>query len=91
MIIVRFLRNSPPYMAGEVAGFLDDLAKKLVARGAAEIKQESGMQALADGSLSQEIHGTGAGEALPPIASLPKRGRRPSNQAGELSTVAIDH
>lgn len=41
---VRFLHNAPPYMVGEIAGFPDDQAEKLIASGAAEryVAKDSG-------------------------------------------------
>lgn len=40
MVIVRFLKNSSPYAAGETAGFEDSHAKLLIAqRIAEEVKQ----------------------------------------------------
>jgi len=53
VILVRFLRDSLPYMAGEVAGFLDDLARKLIDRGAAEIYVEP--EIAPDVSAAQQV------------------------------------
>lgn len=36
MRLLRFVRGWPPYNAGEVAGFPDDLAERLMAAGYAE-------------------------------------------------------
>ena len=36
MKIIRFIQKQPPYMAGEVAGFDDDVADRYVAEGMAE-------------------------------------------------------
>lgn len=35
MILVKFIKSSTPYMAGETAGFADAQAKALIARGVA--------------------------------------------------------
>jgi hypothetical protein len=33
MRVVRFIRNDLPFLSGEVAGFRDDVAEKLIAKG----------------------------------------------------------
>ena len=40
MKIVRFVRSTPPYMAGERAGFDDEAAARLVQLGAAQYETE---------------------------------------------------
>lgn len=81
MIVVRFLSNSPPYMSGEVAGFDDPVAEKLIRAGAAERYAEP----------VGEVVGDGAGEPLPdlpesaytpdaqPLEAPKRRGRPPKD------------
>lgn len=47
MIAVKFLISSLPYIAGEIAGFDQSIADRLVARGIAELVQTEAPQGAA--------------------------------------------
>lgn len=77
---VRFLRACPPYNAGEVAGFGDAEAARLVARGTAAFHVEPGADA-----------GTGSGAAGATEAAPSEVATAEVAAAAEGEAAATDH
>ncbi|AUN31952.1 hypothetical protein [Niveispirillum cyanobacteriorum] len=62
MKIVQFIRNAPPYIAGELAGFPDDQALRLVREGVVKFREQDGGGGSVDGEPSGDAGGHGDGQ-----------------------------
>lgn len=61
-VIVKFLRSAVPYMAGEIAGFSPDEARRLEKQGIVRVVSPGG-QVTADVALQAEVGGGTPAEA----------------------------
>lgn len=79
MITVKFLRGHSPYNAGEVAGFEDEMAEKLIREGAA---------APLESPQADEPDGAEKANTVPTAATKPKGGKKGGGQnaSGSPST-----
>lgn len=92
-VIVRFRRNAPPYVAGELAGFPAEQAERLRQQGVVEFhEQAEEVEGSEDGDATPSAFDPSTADADALRAFLEQRGVKPHHKAGEdkLREMAAD-